>query len=226
MLFGDRDQSFEHVRMRAATLYFSDGIVIQVVKFRRFVLLAFRPETVAALGDEMGLPRADANGVQLLFPPVEDTVSRTLCRSCPAAAARDRSRPSVRSVGSRRRPEWQNVGSRSIVAPISICTPGLTFPGHQKNVGSRMPPSKVVPLPSRSRPAEPPCVWNGSQGPLSEVNTTSVSSSRSSSVKRRQDLAHAGVDLLDHVAEEAAAAACPHVPCRRYSGMCGRLWAR
>ena len=31
-----------------------------------------------------------------------------------------------------------------------------TVPGHQKTVGSRMPPSQVVPLPSRSSPAEPP----------------------------------------------------------------------
>jgi hypothetical protein len=38
----------------------------------------------------------------------------------------------------------------------------------------------VQPLPSRSRPAEPPCSSKISQGPLSEVKTTNVLSARPS----------------------------------------------
>ena len=57
---------------------------------------------------------------------------------------------------------------------MSVTTPGCTVPGHQKIAGVRTPPSHVVPLPSRSGPAEPPCVANGSHGPLSLVKTTSV----------------------------------------------------
>lgn len=46
---------------------------------------------------------------------------------------------------------------RSVVAPMSLITPGGTVPGHQKMPGTRMPPSHVVPLPWRNIPALPPC---------------------------------------------------------------------
>ena len=44
------------------------------------------------------------------------------------------------------------VAIKSIVEPSSETTAGLIFPGHQKIVGTRCPPSNVVPLPARSGP--------------------------------------------------------------------------
>ena len=48
-------------------------------------------------------------------------------------------------------------------------------------VGTRTPPSQVLPLPARSGFALPPSAPFTSQGPLSEVNTTSVFSASFSS---------------------------------------------
>ena len=48
------------------------------------------------------------------------------------------------------------VGSRSIVmAGVAQTEPAGIFPGHHINVGSRQPPSNIVPLPSRNGPAVP-----------------------------------------------------------------------
>src|SRR4051794_2999453 len=49
--------------------------------------------------------------------------------------------------------------------------------------GSRMPPSQVLALPERNRPAEPPFSLWISDGPLSLENTVSVSSARPSSFR-------------------------------------------
>jgi hypothetical protein len=51
---------------------------------------------------------------------------------------------------------------------------GAILPGHQAMVGTRTPPSQVLPLPPRSGPALPPSAPLMSQGPLSLVKTTSV----------------------------------------------------
>ncbi len=69
------------------------------------------------------------------------------------------------------------VGIRSSADPRPVTVRGWTLPGHQKMAGTRIPPSQVVPLPSRNRPADPLCVSMVSHGPLSEVNTTNVLSS-------------------------------------------------
>ena len=66
------------------------------------------------------------------------------------------------------------VVNRSMVQPISRTTAGLIMQGHHVTQGSRMPPSNVQPLPSRSRPAEPPSRLKVNHGPLSEVKTTKV----------------------------------------------------
>ncbi len=76
-------------------------------------------------------------------------------------------------------------------------------PGQRATNGTRTPPSKAVPLPSRSGPAEPAWSPYESHGPLSEVKTTSVSRSRREAPERREDSADRPVDLLDHVAVEA-----------------------
>ena len=49
--------------------------------------------------------------------------------------------------------------------------PGL-IPGPENIVMARMPPSKVVPLPSLNGLADPAWSPNSSQGPLSLVNIT------------------------------------------------------
>ena len=81
--------------------------------------------------------------------------------------------------------------------------PGVIVPGHQARHGTRMPPSQVEPFPSRSRPAEPPCNFWISQGPLSLVKTTRVDSANPSSRSGR-DLADAPVNLFYDVAKEPA----------------------
>ena len=73
------------------------------------------------------------------------------------------------------------VGNRSIAVTISSRTiPAAIRPGHRMTAGTRWPPSNVVPLPSRSGPAEPLCDPLTSHGPLSDVKTTNVCSSRPS----------------------------------------------
>ncbi len=68
-----------------------------------------------------------------------------------------------------------NVGRRSIVpATASQTLPGAILPGHQARVGTRTPPSHVLPLPPRNGPALPPSAPLMSQGPLSLLKTTSV----------------------------------------------------
>ena len=67
------------------------------------------------------------------------------------------------------------VAIRSSVEPMPVCVvPAGIVPGRHTIAGTRMPPSQVEPLPSRSKPAEPPCVSKISHGPLSEVNTANV----------------------------------------------------
>ena len=56
-------------------------------------------------------------------------------------------------------------------------TPTVTTPGMRAIMGTRSPPSHVLPFMPRKPPVEPPY-----QGPLSEVKMTSVRSSRSSSL--------------------------------------------
>ena len=83
------------------------------------------------------------------------------------------SRPSkIRSCGASPPLSFAKVGRRSMVVAISSETePPGTVPGHQATVGSRIPPSQVVPFRPRrgafTDPREPP---------LSEVKITSVSS--------------------------------------------------
>ena len=55
--------------------------------------------------------------------------------------------------------------------------PGME-PGIQKTPGTRIPPSQVVALPNLKGPAEPASIPYWSQGPLSDVYTTSVRRSR------------------------------------------------
>ena len=48
------------------------------------------------------------------------------------------------------------VGNRSMVIIMSSqVVPAGILPGQRMSVGSRMPPSQQVPLPSRNGPAEP-----------------------------------------------------------------------
>jgi hypothetical protein len=56
--------------------------------------------------------------------------------------------------------------------------PAGILPGHQKIVGTRMPPSKVAPLAPRRGPADPACSSKSDQGPLSLVKMTRVWPSR------------------------------------------------
>ena len=99
------------------------------------------------------------------------------------------------------------MANRSVVQPSSAeVVPAGILPGHQAIVGSRMPPSQVLPLPPRSRPAEPPCWLLISHGPLSLVKNTSVLLVELQLAQRVEHLADAPVELLDHVAIQAAAA--------------------
>ena len=52
--------------------------------------------------------------------------------------------------------------------------PGAILPGHRAIIGTRRPPSNVVPLPQRRRPALPPRTWFRRLGPLSDVSSTKV----------------------------------------------------
>jgi hypothetical protein len=70
--------------------------------------------------------------------------------------------------------------------------PAGIFPGHQARQGTRCPPSKTVPLPARSFPAEPPC--SPYQGALVELAIAQA----------LENLADAPVDLADNVAIESA----------------------
>jgi len=82
----------------------------------------------------------------------------------------------IRSVGGCAPARCAKVGSRSMVAAISLQVfPGGTCPGHHIIQDSRMPPSKVVPLCPRSGAFEPPY---RSLAPLSEVKMTKVFLSR------------------------------------------------
>ena len=57
---------------------------------------------------------------------------------------------------------------------VSHRRPAGSVPGIQAIVGSRMPPSKDVPLPSRNPPLDPAWSPYDSQGPLSPVKITNV----------------------------------------------------
>ena len=70
---------------------------------------------------------------------------------------------------------FRQVGSTSMVPATAPHTlPGAILPGHHASVGTRTPPSQVVPLPPRKGPALPPSGPLMSQGPLSLVKMTSV----------------------------------------------------
>ncbi len=95
----------------------------------------------------------------------------------------ERSRPSITgSAGTTPPAMLTAVGSKSMVpATASQTLPGAIFPGHHATVGTRTPPSHVLPLPPRKGNALPPSVPLISHGPLSLVKTTSVRSSSFSS---------------------------------------------
>ena len=113
----------------------------------------------------------------------------------------------IRSLGISAPASFRQVVNRSMVQASSwVTTPAGTRPGHQAMPGSRMPPSQVEPLPSRKGPAEPPASPSISHGPLSLVKKTRVLRSKPSRAGV-EHLAHAPVDLFDHVAIQAAAAA-------------------
>lgn len=86
------------------------------------------------------------------------------------------SRPSIMAAAGTSPPASDtNVGNRSIVpANASHSLPAGTRPGHQAIVGTRTPPSHVLPFDPRSGPAEPPSTPFTVQGPLSLVKITSV----------------------------------------------------
>ena len=93
------------------------------------------------------------------------------------------------------------VGNRSIVpATASLTLFGAILPGHQARVGSRTPPSQVLPLPPRSGLALPPSAPLTSHGPLSLVKTTSVCLRQLQFAQGVEHLADAPVHLLDPVA--------------------------
>jgi len=91
---------------------------------------------------------------------------------------RGRSRPSITgSAGSLPPATATKVGKRSMVpATASLALLGAILPGHQAIVGTRTPPSHVLPLPARSGFALPPSAPFTSHGPLSLVKITSVRS--------------------------------------------------
>ena len=181
------------------------GIFREVEQQRRVVLGARLALAVRAAGDEVRLVVALANRAQLAVPVVEEQAAAGSAR-CRVSGAR-RSTPSiVRSAGSSAPASLAAVTNRSIAEPISVTTAGRTVPGHQKIAGVRTPPSHVVPLPSRSGPADPPCVLNGSHGPLSLVKTTSVRLVDAGRAQRVEHAPGAPVDLLDDVAVDAAGA--------------------
>ena len=67
-----------------------------------------------------------------------------------------------------------HIGAGTMIGPGVTLSAGMV-PGHHMTHGSRMPPSQVLPLPSRRWPAEPPWVLNTRcQGPLSLVKMTQV----------------------------------------------------
>ena len=61
-----------------------------------------------------------------------------------------------------------------VPATASLVLFGAIVPGQRAIVGTRTPPSQVVPLPARSGFALPPSAPLISYGPLSLVNTTRV----------------------------------------------------
>ena len=61
-----------------------------------------------------------------------------------------------------------------VPATASLVLFGAILPGHQAIVGTRTPPSQVLPLPPRSGFALPPSAPLMSHGPLSLVKITSV----------------------------------------------------
>ena len=89
------------------------------------------------------------------------------------------SRPSITgSAGSWPPASDTNVGNRSIVpATASQLVPAGIRPGQQAIVGTRTPPSHVLPLLPRSGPAEVKSFTGPTHGPLSLVKITSVWSS-------------------------------------------------
>ena len=93
-------------------------------------------------------------------------------QSCDVLAAASRrtgvmSRPSIVTFGCTPKIA-ATVGKMSYVVTTSEeVRIGATFPGQRTMPGSRIPPSHVVVLPSRSGPALPPCSFWISHGPLS-----------------------------------------------------------
>lgn len=64
--------------------------------------------------------------------------------------------PSMGSFGSSAPASFASVGSRSMfMAGVSTTVPPGILPGQQAMNGTRTPPSKVVPLPSRNDPFDP-----------------------------------------------------------------------
>src|SRR4051794_34415700 len=79
------------------------------------------------------------------------------------------------SVGVLPPASFTNVGRKSMLpTTASQALLAAILPGHQAIVGSRTPPSQVLPLPPRSGPASPPSFPCVSQGPLSLLKTTNV----------------------------------------------------
>ena len=95
----------------------------------------------------------------------------------------DKSTPSIgRSSGGFAPARARAVWNRSrLHASARSTRPARIFPGHHAMQGTRMPPSQVLPFPSRSSPADPPAGPWVSHGPLSLVKTTSVFSASVSS---------------------------------------------
>ena len=91
--------------------------------------------------------------------------------------------------------------------------------------GTRWPPSNVVPLPSRSGTADPLCDPFTSHGPLSEVKTTRVRSSRPSwSRVFRISPTDQSISMITSPYSPRSDA--PANRSDTYSGRCGIEWGR
>ncbi len=94
----------------------------------------------------------------------------------------DTSIPSIfRESGMARSDQAAIVGRTSMVPVSGIANCTRWNPRTRITHGTRWPPSKVVPLPSRSGPAEPAMMLNGNHGPLSLAKITNVFFARPSS---------------------------------------------
>ena len=93
-----------------------------------------------------------------------------------------------------------------VVASADVVPLGGIRPGHHAIPGTRIPPSKVQPLPSRNSPAEPPCSDCVSHGPLSLVKNDERVFGDTLRAQGGEKLADAPVEFLNHVAIETARA--------------------